>query len=993
LETNPAYNPPSTATPEGSLARTVLYVIWVAAFICMGIALSQFHLISASFSPMIFLTYVAMAAVSEARPSRLISGRIALTHAVGILAFVSSRETAFASAFAALTLGYTLGTVIYELQRPQVADRRTFTLRVAEEVMSASSAFMLAGIVFIALGGVIPTGAIQAKDSTSGMLIVAYAALYSGFIGVLFAVRRMARGQTVDRADRLRMLAMIILPAMLSVLGGEVARATGSFGQILLYIGTVFVLFLLYDLSNAETRLRKDLTLEQAMSNENQRLYEAQSGQVEQLALLNRVVGSLGGTLVTDTLVEHLISSASILSNATGFAIYVQWPDRLELTRCVGLGDDFSLKAPPPINIPDARTAYAAHPVVVDNLSTDARAAALRTAKLETLFRGVVEFPMVAGGELIGILSLFYAANALPTVNQIDMLRTFATQAAQALANARQYLDAIEAYQRRGERLLTLTWLSRTLSSSVDIQSMCEQVIDVVLLATGAEIGVVLLLEEYTNLSTLTIGAQRGLVKGIAEISDILGDFAPFLSPDRGTMIVYRENAVENGPPFLSQHSQTLLISPMVQGGLLFGAIWLETSSSTAFNADDVRFIEQVSHQSLIVLENARLFQRIESDRDRLATLLDTMEEGLMMVDRQGRIVIANPQIAMLGINPDLLISTGYFDLLLDTELDLATRTGFNSVQQAEQFIADLTAVGVELPPLDYNIQTSSGIRYIERRIVPIQNDDKEALGAMLVFYDRTAQHDLERSREELTHMIVHDLRSPLTAVTTSLKLIHASVPQDSKYWPVIESTTEVSRRAIRKILNRVNSMLDIAKMRSGKIALTCEYANLGQLIKMVINELEPIAIDMHVRLEFEPMGDIPTLNIDTDKTERLMMNLIDNALKYSPDEGKIIVRAYSEGESGAHQGFVRIDVIDEGPGIPSEYKLKLFESFVQVEGSKPRRGGVGLGLTFCKLVVDAHGGQLWIEDNPGGGSIFALTLPVTPLADLDIDLYDESAE
>jgi len=984
LETYLAQNPPSPVRAEEKLARTTVYTLWVAALICMGVLLTQFHLISAPLPPTLFIIYLIMAAVSEARPSRLISGRIALTHAVGILAFVSSRESAFASVFVALTLGYTIGAVLYEYQRPQPTDRRTFFLRVAEEVMSAASAFMLTGVFFIALGGVIPIGAIQPRHSTSGVLIIAYAGLYSGFIGMLFALRRMARGQIVDRADRLRMLAMIILPAMLSVLGGEVARATGSFGQILLYIGTVFVLFLLYDLSNAETRLRKDLTLEQAMSNENQRLYETQTEQVEQLALLNRVVGSLGGTLVTDTLVEHLISSVSILSDATGFAIYVQGADRLELTRSVGLGEDFALKAPPPMNIPDARMAHAAHPLVIDNLSTDARATGLRTAKLDTLFRGVVEFPMVAGGELIGILSLFYAESDLPTPNQIDMLRTFATQAAQALANARQYLDAIEAYQRRGERLLTLTWLSRTLSSSVDIQSMCEQVIDVVLLATGAEIGVVLLLEEYTHLASLTVGAQRGLAKGILEISDVLGDFAPYLSPEQGSLIVYRENAGEGSPPFLSQHSQTLLISPMVQGGLLFGAIWLETSSSTAFNAEDVRFIEQVSHQSLIVLENARLFQRTESDRDRLAILLDTMEEGLMMVDRQGRIVIANPQISMLGVNPNSLIATGYFDLLHNSQIELAARTGFSSEQEAEQFIADLTAAGVELPPLEYNIQTPTGVRYIERRIVPIQNNDKEALGAMLVFYDRTAQHDLERSREELTHMIIHDLRSPLTAVTTSLKLIHASVPLDSKYWPIIESTTEVSRRAIRKILNRVNSMLDIAKMRSGKVALTCEHANLAQLIKTVIHELEPIAIDLRVRLEFEPMSDTLNLNVDTDKTERLFMNLIDNALKYSPDEGKIIVRTYTEGEHGAPQGFVRIDVIDEGAGIPSEYKLKLFESFVQVAGSKPRRGGVGLGLTFCKLVVDAHGGQLWIEDNSGGGSIFSLTLPVAPLTDLD---------
>lgn len=994
METHPTSFSANFTPSEGRFAQWVMYIIWGGAFLCLGIALAHPQLFSQSTPVLRFLLFVAMAIVAESRPARLISGRIALTHAVGILAFLSLNEQFFGANLIALTIGTGLGAVIYELQRTELLPSRVLALRVTEEVLSAVSGFILSGVVFITLGGSVPRGAVQPTDSTAGVLIIAYAGLYCGLTGVLFAVRHMARGQTVDRADRLRMLAMIILPAMISVLGGEVARSTGPFGMVMLYIGFFFILVLLSDLSNAEARLIKDLSIEQAMSTENQRLYETQSERVEQLALLNRVVGSLGGTLVIDTLVEHLISSVSILSNATGFAIYVQSGDHLELTRSVGLTEDFRFRSPQPINIPNARLANAAQPLLIDNLATDTRTATLRAVKLSPMFDGLVELPMVAGGELVGILSLFYTREMLPNPNQLDMLGTFATQAAQALTNARQYLDAIDAYQRRGERLLTLTWLSRTLSSSVDIQSMCEQVVDVVLLATGAEIGLVLLLEEYTNLSSLSVGAQRGLAMGRVEISSILREIAPHLSPDHGSVIVYRENAGTNSPPFLSHNSQTLLISPMVQGGLLFGAIWLETSSSTAFNAEDVRFIEQVSHQSLIVLENARLFQRIESDRDRLAILLDTMEEGLMMVDREGRIVIANPQVNMLGINPDRLISTGYFDQLHQGRLDLASRMGFTTIEAAEKFITDLTVAGVELPPIQYNLQTPSGIKHIERRIVPIQNEEKEALGAMLVFYDRTEQHELERSREELTHMIIHDLRSPLTAVTTSLKLIHTTVPHDNRYWPVIESTTEVSRRAIRKILNRVNSMLDIAKIRSGKLSLSRERANLSQLVNTVMRELEPIAIDLRVRMEFDAPTDEIFLNVDTDKTERLLMNLIDNALKYSPDEGVVLIKSYSEGESGTREGFVRIDVIDEGPGIPSEYKQKLFESFVQVEGEKPRRSGVGLGLTFCKLVVDAHDGQLWIEDNPGGGSVFALTLPVAALVtELDENPYDESAE
>jgi len=122
-----------------------------------------------------------------------------------------------------------------------------------------------------------------------------------------------------------------------------------------------------------------------------------------------------------------------------------------------------------------------------------------------------------------------------------------------------------------------------------------------------------------------------------------------------------------------------------------------------------------------------------------------------------------------------------------------------------------------------------------------------------------------------------------------------------------------------------------------------------------------------------------PLLNIDSDKVERVIQNLVDNALKFCPSNGSVTIRA-----SAPEARFVRVEVVDTGPGVPDEYKAKLFERFVQVQGRRGARRGIGLGLTFCRMVVDAHGGRIWIEDNPGGGSIFAFTLPVADMKRLD---------
>jgi K+-sensing histidine kinase KdpD len=116
-------------------------------------------------------------------------------------------------------------------------------------------------------------------------------------------------------------------------------------------------------------------------------------------------------------------------------------------------------------------------------------------------------------------------------------------------------------------------------------------------------------------------------------------------------------------------------------------------------------------------------------------------------------------------------------------------------------------------------------------------------------------------------------------------------------------------------------------------------------------------------------------VHVDGEIIERVLLNLVDNALKFSPTDSRVMVRAHA---SNAPHEFVQIDVQDSGPGVPEEYRGRLFDRFVQIEGRHGKRRGTGLGLTFCRLAIQAHGGRIWIEDNPRGGSVFAFTLPVS---------------
>ncbi len=220
------------------------------------------------------------------------------------------------------------------------------------------------------------------------------------------------------------------------------------------------------------------------------------------------------------------------------------------------------------------------------------------------------------------------------------------------------------------------------------------------------------------------------------------------------------------------------------------------------------------------------------------------------------------------------------------------------------------------------------------------------------------------------------------------MRLLRELVPKDNEFRPVVEKTTDASRRAIRKLLSRVDSLLDIAKMESGEFTIDREPAELATIADSVCVELSPLAHEMDVRVRTEIGDDLPLLNIDPDKVERALMNLVDNALKYSPSESQILIRASQiNGQSNTSpSALVRLEVVDNGPGIPDDYKPRLFDRFVQIEGQRRVRRGVGLGLAFCKMVAEAHGGTIWVEDNPDGGSIFVMTLPVIRLNALEED-------
>lgn len=247
--------------------------------------------------------------------------------------------------------------------------------------------------------------------------------------------------------------------------------------------------------------------------------------------------------------------------------------------------------------------------------------------------------------------------------------------------------------------------------------------------------------------------------------------------------------------------------------------------------------------------------------------------------------------------------------------------------------------------------------------------------------YDRLQQsyEDLkkaEQGRELITHMVAHDMRSPLLVIHGSLQLLSAEL--EKRFTCLEEFDDFLHPRTILRMCKRlerlIDDMLDTCKIEDGRFVLTRESVDVGDLLRKLINEYKGEAVKKAAKLHFQTTNDIPQIEADRNLITRVLENLIFNAMKNIPDKGEICLKAFFD----ISAGLVLISVADNGRGIPPEYLSSIFDKYAQV---RIKREGVthspGLGLTFCKMAVEAHGGNIWVESAPGRGSTFSFTLPV----------------
>jgi len=272
----------------------------------------------------------------------------------------------------------------------------------------------------------------------------------------------------------------------------------------------------------------------------------------------------------------------------------------------------------------------------------------------------------------------------------------------------------------------------------------------------------------------------------------------------------------------------------------------------------------------------------------------------------------------------------------------------------------DFVSKPIDIPELVAKINALLRIRFLHKRLQQSYEQLKE----------------LEKTKELLVRMIIHDLKNPLTALVGSLELL--AIKTKDIFPPEVPFSPQNALRITGRILRLIQNLLDITKMEEGKIQLQYSQIDIAEIFKEIIDMFKAEAAQKKTAIQHEIEGEIPPFKADRDLLLRVLENLVSNALRsISSNEekaGLIVLKASLD----ADKENVVITVKDNGCGIPKAYFTKIFDKFAQIEIKKERKTfRTGLGLPFCKLAIEAHGGQIWVESVPGEGSIFSFSLPL----------------
>ena len=639
-------------------------------------------------------------------------------------------------------------------------------------------------------------------------------------------------------------------------------------------------------------------------------------------------------------------------------------------------------------------------PMHVENAPDDPRVGTLRTWLEQRQVTSILILPLLISGDAAGLILIESPEMHAFSYADLSLAQTVSAQLGQALENVRLHqtshalttdlehrvVERTTALEREHQRAETLLRISTELVVSLDLEQVLTRALQLVNEAIGADQAAIVLLDPQTQLLVYRASLEKDspLPSG--------GRSLPFHSGEglAGWVIQQRQSVIlpdlEKDPRWIHLYPnepmryRSALAVPLMVGADALGALLLLSQDPSVFNPEQMQLASAAANQVAAAINNAELYRLIRDQADRLGdmvrsqqvesrksrAMLEAIADGVMVTDEEQKIVLFNDAAGrLLSLQREQVIGrpAGEF-------IGLFGKAGRPWQERLHRWRTEPAKIGGG----DYlaeRITLDSG-RVLSVHLAPVGSVE-EFIGTVAVFRDITQDVEIDRLKSEFVATVSHELRTPMTAIRgyVEILMLGATGPLNDAQRRFLKTVKHNSDR----LEMLVSDLLDISRMESGQIRLNLDVVEIPDLLTEVAETLrERCRTDekaLEIVLEIE--SDLPSIQADRARVMEVFHNLAENAFLYTPDGGKVVLRA------GARTDGVQVDVSDTGIGIAPADRERIFERFYR--GENPvvmATPGTGLGLPITKRLVEMHGGSIEVESEgvPGKGSTFHVMLP-----------------
>ena len=568
--------------------------------------------------------------------------------------------------------------------------------------------------------------------------------------------------------------------------------------------------------------------------------------------------------------------------------------------------------------------------------------------------RSAICVPLQARERVVGVLTVVHPQVDHFAEDDLALLQAIADQAGIAVENARLFL----AEQDRRRFAATLQEIARAITATLDPALVFPAVLEQLERVVAFDSASILLVEG----DDLQLAAARGFADNIG----VLGRRLPL---DEKLLVgrvlatrqplVMRDVQAEPGwilPDTLPEAAQIhgWIGAPLIVRDRAVGVLNVDSRAVGAYQEQDAEDVMAFADQAAAAVANAQLFAETQAARRRYATLFEDSVDPVLITTPEGEVTDANVAAQeYLGASLDDLRRRDIRSLHTPKP---ETPSGV-SLQTGETLAYEATAVHRDGRSLAFEVHA--------KRIDTVPHPTLQ-----WIFRDVSERAALDDLRRDLTSMIFHDLRSPLGNIISSLEMLQVSLADSDE---TTRSVLSIAQRSSRRLSRLIESLLDLGQLETGQAVLHKTQASMSALIAEATEEIHPVAEARGHTIQFSlPKGELLLVEMDVEMIRRVIVNLLENAIKYTRSPGRITVFGRREAEA------IVVGVRDSGPGIAPQDQRAIFEKFARL-GQEGQPKGLGLGLAFCRLAVEAHGGSIWIESDLGQGSTFAFSLASPP--------------